>query len=59
MAQKLTIDQRIDKYAEFAFDVGTLVGAYATSESTDVKAKAFDKLVKEWKSFAKEVTSWD
>lgn len=59
MAQKATVDERIDTYADFCFDVGTLVKAYAQDGSSEMKAKAFDKLVKRWQELAKKVTAWE
>ncbi len=58
MSQKLTIDERLDKYADFAFDVATLVRAYGEADSEQVKAKAFDKVGKRTQEFMREVQSW-
>ena len=58
--KNLTVDERLDKYVDFCFDVGTLVKAYGDREdnSVEMRAKAFDKLVERTLKFIKEVQSW-
>ena len=57
--KNLTVDERLDKYVDFCFDVGTLVKAYGAEDtSVDLKAKAFDKLTERTLKFIKEVQSW-
>jgi len=57
VSENLTIDQRLDKYVDVLYDIATY--AMANSDKPDaLKVKAFDRITKLVKDFAKDAERW-